>query len=109
MKAKPIAWFAFAICIAAGYVWLGARAPTQQAARPTCPATDSALLRLPADHQPQAQAFAAKAQRLSASGLCVIEGSWGVNYQRYYFAVYDLGAGPKRPYFVRFTADELTK
>lgn len=107
-KTSPLTWFALVLCIVTGYVWLGTRDITPPT-KATCPPTDPALMRLPADHQRVADAFKAKAQRLNASGTCVIEGSWGANYQRYYYAVFDAGKDPQRAYFLRYTADELNR
>lgn len=108
-KTTRLTWFALALCVAVGAVWITTENAPIAAQAASCPPTDPVLLNLPANHQRVASAFKAKAQRLNAAGICVIEGSWGANYQRYYYAVFDAGKDPKRAYFLRYTADELNR
>ena len=72
-----------------------------------CPPIDPAALWLPADKAEAKADFTAKAARLNASGKCVIEGSFGRDSQKFYFAVRDGNVGA--PYHLRFTRDELRK
>lgn len=73
----------------------------------TCRPIDPASLGLPDDKAEARADFIAKAQRLNAAGTCVIEGSFGRDYGKFYFAVRD---GPNgKPYFLRFSRGELTR
>lgn len=72
-----------------------------------CPPMSPAALWLPTDKAEAMADFAAKAARLNAAGKCVLEGSFGRDSQKYYFAVRDGNVGP--PYHLRFTRDELRR
>ena len=72
----------------------------------TCKQLDPLLLKLPESHTEAQADFTAKAQRLRASGICVIEGNWGSNHQKFYFAI-DKDGKPQNYYFIRLTREEL--
>lgn len=74
----------------------------------TCKPLDPLLLKLPDSHQEAQADFITKAERLRASGICVIEGSWGSNHQKFYYAI-DKDGKPQNYYFIRLTREELKR
>jgi hypothetical protein len=74
-----------------------------------CPALDPASLWLPKDKAFAAERFVAKAKRLHASGQCVIEGSFGTSYQKFYITVSPTGEVSTDAKILRFTYEELAK
>lgn len=83
---------------------IGATNQRQSAA--TCPPINPASITLRGPHADAQADFTAKAQRLNASGICVIEGEFGESHQKFYFAI-DKDGNPRNRYFIRLTREEL--
>ena len=81
--------------------------PTQSAT--ACPPIDRAALWLPADHREAMGDLLRMANKLNASGECVLEGSWGTTTQAYYLSVLRAGQPMKNARILRFTRQELAK
>lgn len=73
-----------------------------------CPPLDPYTLWLPKDKAFAKEAFIAKAQRLNDAGQCVMEGSYGTGYQKYYLTVSPT-ASLNNAKILRFTYEELAK
>lgn len=63
------------------------RTPVAAKPRPSCPPIEEGALWLPDDKAYAMDAFIAKANRLNASGVCVLDGSWGIDHQKFYYSV----------------------
>lgn len=103
-----MAWFGVALILIAAVTMLATTSwdeigdPSQASA---CRPLDMVVVELPEDKAEARSDFIAMAQRLNASGKCVIEGSFGRSHGKYYFAVRD---GPNgKPYFLRYSREEL--
>ena len=71
-----------------------------------CPPIEKSSLWLPADKKFAEADFIAKAERLNKSGQCVIEGSWGSSYKKFYITVSKTG-NIRDAKILRFTIEEL--
>jgi hypothetical protein len=74
----------------------------------TCPAIDYVGLWLPPDKEFAKQKFVKKAERLHASGDCVMDGSFGRGYEKFYFTVSRTGR-VQDAQVLRFSLEELDK
>lgn len=92
-----------ASAVAAAWLWGFAPPATAIACLPIKPGS----LWLPADKAEAKAAFVGKAERLNAVGKCVQEGSFGLAYGKFYFAVSDGPYG--KPYHLRYTREELAR
>ena len=106
-RTSPAAWFVACLFLAIMLISIFQRGGSGTA-RTACKPLDPALLGLPTDKREAQADFIAKAERLRASGKCVIEGNFGRAYDKYYFAI-DRDGQPKNYYFERFTRDELKR
>ena len=108
MKTRPLTWLVLVLCVITG-VLLVSVAPEASPPRSCKPIDrETLVLLLGTERQEAAADFIAKAERLSASGLCVIEGGYGNAHQKFYFAI-DRDGRPQNYYFLRFPRDELRK
>jgi hypothetical protein len=73
-----------------------------------CPPIDPVTIKLRGEYAEAQADFTAKAERLRASGLCVLEGDFGKSHNKFYFAI-DKDGNPKNRYFVRLTREELKR
>lgn len=73
-----------------------------------CPPVDQGALWLPKDKEFAKDRFLAKAERLNGSGQCVLEGSFGRSYEKFYITVSNTGS-VKDAQILRFTYEELAK
>jgi hypothetical protein len=105
-KTRIITWL-MAAFLAFAFI-LGINASGSRPAKAACPATDPLLIQLRGEHVEAQADFTAKAQRLNASGTCVLEGDYGKAHQKFYFAVYTDG-NKNNAHFIRLTRQELTK
>jgi hypothetical protein len=70
-----------------------------------CPDIEPAALWLPKGHEEARDDFIAKAYLLNTRGQCVLDGSYGEGYRKYYYSVRPLGE--KNAKHLRFSRDEL--
>jgi hypothetical protein len=103
-KTGFVTWLMVAFLVFAFWIGISASNRTRQVF--TCPPTDPLLIQLRGDHIEAQADFTAKAQRLNASGTCVVEGDYGHAYQKFYFAVYSDG-DKSNARFIRMTREEL--
>jgi len=73
-----------------------------------CPPIDSSALWLPKDKKFAEKEFRKKAKKLNDSGLCVLEGSFGKSYQKYYITVSRSGSLIDAK-ILRFSYEDLKK
>jgi hypothetical protein len=104
-KTSFFTWFMAGLGVLAIVIGMGAAEKTANA---TCPPIDPILIKLRGEHVEAQADFTAKAQRLNASGTCVLEGDYGKAHQKFYFAVYTDG-NKNNAHFIRLTRQELTK
>lgn len=111
-RTRPLTWTMLAlIVVTSAFVMMASddRGSGSKAVTTACAPIDrkALVLWLDADKREAEADFAAKAERLNASGKCVIEGAFGKENQNFYFAVRDGPSG--KPYFLRFTREELAE
>lgn len=73
-----------------------------------CPPIDPNTIKLMGEYAEAQADFSAKAERLRATGLCVMEGDFGKSHNKFYFAI-DKDGNPKNRYFIRLTREELKR
>jgi hypothetical protein len=103
-KTGFVTWLMVAFLVFA--FWIGISASNRTPQVFACPATDPLLIQLRGEHIEAQADFTAKAQRLNASGTCVLEGDFGQAHQKFYFAVYSDG-NKNNARFIRMTREEL--
>ena len=91
---------------ALGVAVIGVAGILTSAPAQSCKPVDRALLELPPDKAEAQADFLAKAQRLRASGKCVLDG--GFFFRQFYFTIGRNGQS-KSVYIERFTRDELRR
>ncbi len=109
MKTKPLTWFVLVLCVITGVLMVLSAPDSERAPRRCKPIDRKSLVRWRGDEWREAEAdFIGKAERLNASGLCVIEGGYGKADQKFHFTI-DRDGKPRNYYHLRFTRDELRR
>lgn len=110
-ESKPVPASNRTLTLVIGFValmWIVGKfsSPGTKTVDTSCPPLDDTTLWLPADKEFAKQKFIAKAQRLNASGQCVLEGSFGQGYQKFYITVSST-QNVRDAQILRFSLEEL--
>jgi hypothetical protein len=109
MKARPFTWFVLVLCVITGVLIVSTAPDAEQTTRRCKPIDRKSLVLWLSEEWREAESdFIAKAERLNASGLCVIDGGYGKSYQKFYYSI-DKDGKPNNYYHLRFTRDELRR
>lgn len=80
--------------------------PSTTTAYRACEPLVPGLIQLPPSHAEAQQDFTAKAERVLASGVCVIDGGWSDRTNSFYFSAFRPSA-PKDYFHIRLNREEL--